>query len=147
MTFYLKKNLFKQKISISHGVCNFHSCHFQLEAIVKMIYGRNETNVDWRRLLMCVAQPWAIPAAQQLVNAWTALTSGEQEIMGVVMISKEKFMSTEIWFEHPFEDSVEETDPQLKTDHGSNQDSNTFNRILALKEVSNYISITYLQVK
>ena len=104
---------------------------------MKMLYGRNATNVDWRKLLVCVAQPWPIPTAQQLVRAWTVLTNGDEEVMGVVMISKEKFMSTEIWLDHPFEESEEGKDPQQKPKaNDASGIGASFNRIPALKEVN-----------
>ncbi len=98
-----------------------------------MLYGRNAINVDWKRLVICVAQPWTLPTANQLVDDLSALISGTEEFMGKVMIDKEKFMSTELWLECPQEDTVDVKDTQSNDDEGK-----AFDRTLAFKEVLQY---------
>jgi len=78
--------------------------------------------------MVCVAQPWAIPSPQQLVEAWTALSDNEQEFMGVVMITREKFLTTKFWLDSVLEETEDSRSTLL-------EDKKPFNRTLALKEV------------
>lgn len=97
---------------------------------MKILYGLDVDFVNWRRFLVCVALPWPIPTAQQLVEAWTALVdNAENSSSGKMMISKEKFMATVIWLDQPTETQEEMiTDEIVKV-------GPHYNRNHALKEV------------
>ena len=62
--------------------------------------------VDWRRLLVTLAQPWTTPTFQQLVDALARF-----EAVGVSgRVSREQYQRTRIWLD----ESGEERDIQLK---------------------------------
>ena len=62
--------------------------------------------VDWRRLLVTLAQPWTTPTPQQLVDTLT-----KYEAVGVRgRVSREQYQWTRTWLD----ESGEERDVQLK---------------------------------
>lgn len=85
--------------------------------MVEHLYGPDVDFVDWRRFLLCVALPWPLPSAQDLLEAWAALVPEQEE--GAVdrkMVDKEQFMSTEIWLDKPAE-SRDEAEPVFDKNH------------------------------
>ena len=50
------------------------------------VYGSEAEFVDWRRLLLCLAQPWSLPSPADLVAALREFTavSPSQEVVGRV---------------------------------------------------------------
>ncbi len=57
--------------------------------------------VDWRRLLLALAQPWTTPTAEQLVSMVTTMKG---------RVSREEYGQTRIWLD----ESGEERDSRLK---------------------------------
>ena len=76
------------------------------------LYGGNSDYVDWRQFIVCAAQPWPLPLAQDLVDAlcqFSSLTSsnstgvGLQEGSSIIMVNqplqlnREQFMASDLW--------------------------------------------------
>ena len=100
-----------------------------------MLFGQNVDYVDWRRFLVCVAFPWPLPTAHQLVEAWTAIVgSADSQSSDKKMVNKKTFMATEIWLDQPPGGHEEEEEVKNVGFH--------YNRNSNLKEVF----ITSLQV-
>ena len=50
------------------------SSRLKVEQLCEVLYGGKE-DVDWRKFVVCVVQPWPIPSSQQLVEAVQRLTA------------------------------------------------------------------------
>ncbi|XP_019856217.1 PREDICTED: sperm flagellar protein 2-like isoform X1 [Amphimedon queenslandica] len=65
---------------------------------MQCIYGRSAVSVDWRRLVLCLSQPYPLPSSQDLL---TALSSMRATLDGRnnKMITREEYMSVPIWLD------------------------------------------------
>ena len=70
------------------------------------VYGVGADMVDWRQLLLVLAQPWTTPTSQQLIVALTKF-----QAVGVSgRVTREQYQWTRTWLD----DSEEERDTRLK---------------------------------
>ena len=83
----------------------------QVQQLMQCIYGRSAVSVDWRRLVLCLSQPYPLPSAQDLL---TTLSSIRAALNGrnSKMITREDYMSTSIWLD---ERADEDRDTRLKS--------------------------------
>ncbi|XP_019853137.1 PREDICTED: sperm flagellar protein 2-like [Amphimedon queenslandica] len=70
----------------------------QVQQLMQCIYGRSAVSVDWRRLVLCLSQPYPLPSSQDLL---TALSSMRSTLDGRnnKMITREEYMSVPIWLD------------------------------------------------
>ena len=110
-----------------------------MEQLCASLYGADSDYVDWRQFIVCAAQPWPLPSAQDLVDAlrqFSSLTSSNstdadlQEGSSVIMVNqplqlnKDKFMASDLWL----------TRQQQKQEEKKGQ-GEEFNRNWKVKEV------------
>ena len=70
------------------------SSQLKVEQLCEVLYGGKEDYVDWRKFVVCVAQPWPIPSSQQLVEAAQRLA----EVAGVEgRVTRGEYMGVETW--------------------------------------------------
>ena len=66
----------------------------QIVQMCELLYGQDAVHVDWRKFLVCVAQPWPLPSSQQLVEAvhtFSVLGSGER------VVGREEYKEARTW--------------------------------------------------
>ena len=68
--------------------------------MVEYLYVPGMVFVDWRQFLLCIAMPWPIPSAHDLIDAWNALVVSDGTL-GKKTVSKDIFMATKIWLDRP----------------------------------------------
>ena len=120
---------------------------FKVEQLCASLYGADSDYVDWRQFIVCAAQPWPLPSAQDLVDAlrqFSSLTSsnstdvGLQEGSSIIMVNqplqlnKEQFMASDLWL----------TKQQQKQEEKKEQ-GEEFNRNWKVKEVLFIFVITF----
>ena len=82
--------------------------NLQVELLCGSLYGANSDFVDWRQFIVCAAQPWPHPSAQDLVDAMqrfscsqnntaTAKDSVSSALSKPLWVSREQYMATDIW--------------------------------------------------
>lgn len=70
------------------------SSQLKVEQLCEVLYGGKEDYVDWRKFLVCVAQPWPIPSSQQLVEAAQRFAA----VAGVEgRVTRGEYMGVETW--------------------------------------------------
>lgn len=94
-----------------------HACYLcmQMETVVEHLYGPDMDFVDWRRFLLCVALPWPLPSAQDLLEAWSVLVT-DKDTVGKKTVNKRDFMAAQIWLDR-FTDSKERVDTGFNRNH------------------------------
>ena len=60
------------------------------------VYGAGVDFVDWKRFMVCVAQPWPLPTAWQLVEAMQAFA---ERSGGGRCVTKEQYEAARIWLD------------------------------------------------
>ena len=70
------------------------SSQLKVEQLCEVLYGGKEDYVDWRKFVVCVAQPWPIPSSQQLVEA-TQRFAAVAEVEG--RVTRGEYMGVETW--------------------------------------------------
>ena len=120
---------------------------FKVEQLCASLCGADSDYVDWRQFIVCAAQPWPLPSAQDLVDAlrqFSSLTSsnstdvGLQEGSSIIMVNqplqlnKEQFMASDLWL----------TKQQQKQEEKKEQ-GEEFNRNWKVKEVLFIFVITF----
>ena len=122
--------------------------HIQAEVLCSSLYGANSDFVDWRQFIVCVAQPWPHPSAQDILDAMHQFSPTPESIdtstaeSGLmkdslssmlskpVWVNREQYMSTELW--------LTRAGPQLTGDEGEGENGEKFDRNQRLKEVHLY---------
>lgn len=61
------------------------------------MFGSEVDIVNWRHLLLCLAQPWPVPSPQELLQALTQYEGLSTASPG--LLSKEQFLSTRVWLD------------------------------------------------
>ena len=65
-----------------------------MEQLCEVLYGGREDYVDWRKFVVCAAQPWPIPSSKQLVEAAQRLAA----VAGVEgRVTRGEYMGVETW--------------------------------------------------
>ena len=67
------------------------------------LYGIDSDYVDWRQFIVCVAQPWSLPSAQDLLDAkeqfFSQISTGPDSdgVSNRLVLNREQFMAADIW--------------------------------------------------
>ena len=65
------------------------------------MYGVDSDYVDWRQFIVCVAQPWPLPSAQDLLDAtqqFSSISGTSSDIVNQrLLLNREQFMAADIW--------------------------------------------------
>ena len=118
----------------------------QAELLCSSLYGANPDFVDWRQFIVCAAQPWPRPSAQDLIDAMqqfspsqsnTIATAAETDdlkrdslsstLSKPLWVNREQYMATELW--------LTRGRPQSTGSEREGGDGETFDRNQKLKEV------------
>eukprot|EP00731_Ephydatia_muelleri_P019022 Em0011g1062a len=65
----------------------------QVVQVTESLYGKEAEEVDWKRLLVGVAQPWPLPTKEQLLAALETFS----RIEATCMLSYSQYISADIW--------------------------------------------------
>ena len=65
-----------------------------MEQLCEVLYGGREDYVDWRKFVVCAAQPWPIPSSKQLVEAAQGLAA-VAAVEG--RVTRGEYMGVETW--------------------------------------------------
>ena len=75
------------------------------------MYGKSIVSVDWRRLVLCLAQPYPLPTTEDLLTTLTSMRASVDD-KKERLISRDAYMSVQLWLD---DRSEEERDTRLKS--------------------------------
>ena len=67
-----------------------------MELLCESICGAGVDFIDWRRFVVCVAQPWPLPTARHLVEAMQVFTKKSRWGR---CVTREQYEATRIWLD------------------------------------------------
>ena len=83
----------------------------KVQQLVQLVYGKSIVSVDWRRLVLCLAQPYPLPTTEDLLTTLTSMRASVDD-KKKRLISRDAYMSVQLWLD---DRSEEERDTRLKS--------------------------------
>ena len=83
----------------------------QVQQLMECIYGRSAVSVDWRRLVLCLSQPYPLPSSQDLLTALSSMRDTLKDGRNDKMITRQEYMSVPTWLD---EGADEDRNARLK---------------------------------
>ena len=100
-------------ISLYSCPCTFSSLlsSLKVQQLIQLVYGKSIVSVDWRRLVLCLAQPYPLPTTEDLLTTLTSMRASV-DVKKERLISRDAYMSVQLWLD---DRSEEERDTRLKS--------------------------------
>ena len=83
----------------------------KVQQLIQLVYGKSIVSVDWRRLVLCLAQPYPLPTTEDLLTTLTSMRASV-DVKKERLISRDAYMSVQLWLD---DRSEEERDTRLKS--------------------------------
>ena len=83
----------------------------KVQQLIQLVYGKSIVSVDWRRLVLCLAQPYPLPTTEDLLTTLTSMRASV-DVKKEKLISRDAYMSVQLWLD---DRSEEERDTRLKS--------------------------------